>query len=39
VVKTIVEDPVYLNQPFITSTNLRKQPDNSGWNPTACAAK
>jgi hypothetical protein len=39
VVKTIVEDPVYLQQPFITSTNLRKQPDNSGWNPTPCLSK
>jgi hypothetical protein len=39
VVKTIVEDPVYLTQPFITSTNLRKQADNAGWNPTACMAK
>jgi hypothetical protein len=39
VVKTIVEDPVYLTQPFITSTNLRKQPDNAGWRPTSCASK
>jgi hypothetical protein len=39
VVKTIVEDPAYLTQVFITSTNLRKQADNAGWNPTACAAK
>ena len=39
VVKTIVEDPVYLTQPFITSTNLRKQADNAGWNPAACSAR
>jgi len=39
VVKTIVEDPVYLTQPFITSTNLRKQADATGWNPTPCSAK
>ena len=39
VVKTIVNDPAYLTEPFITSTNLRKQSDSSGWNPTACAAR
>jgi hypothetical protein len=39
IVKTIVDDPVYLQRPFITSTNLRRQIDSSGWNPTKCAAK
>jgi len=39
VVKTLVHDPVYLTRTFITSTNLRKQPDASGWNPTPCAAR
>ena len=39
VVKTLVHDPVYLQRPFITSTNLRKQRDASGWNPTACSAR
>jgi hypothetical protein len=39
VVETIVEDPMYLNQPFITSTNFKKQADASGWNPTACTAR
>ena len=39
VVKTIVTDPIYLNGPFITSTNLRKQPDAAGWNPSACEAQ
>jgi hypothetical protein len=37
--KTIVEDPVYLTQPFITSTNLRRQPDNSHWSPAPCSAR
>jgi hypothetical protein len=35
-VTTIVEDPQYLTQPFITSTHFRKEPDGSKWNPTAC---
>jgi hypothetical protein len=36
VVNTVVDDPRYLQQPFITSTNFRKEPDDSGWNPTTC---
>jgi hypothetical protein len=35
-VTTIVEDPVYLNGPFITSSHFRREPDNSKWNPQAC---
>ncbi len=39
VVTTIVDDPKYLQQPFITSTHFKKQADASGWNPTPCAAR
>ena len=39
IVETIVEDPTYLNQPFITSTNFKRQADAAGWNPTPCAAR
>jgi hypothetical protein len=39
VVKTIVEDPLYLTRPFITSTNLRRQLDASGWKPSPCIAR
>ena len=39
VVTTIVEDPQYLSQPFVTSTNFKKQPDDSGWNPQPCTAR
>ena len=35
VVTTIVEDPEYLTTPFVTSTDFKKQPDATGWNPTA----
>ena len=38
-ITTIVEDPAYLQQPFITSTNLKKQRDTAGWNPTPCSAR
>src|SRR6267143_5224181 len=39
IVKTIVEDPQYLAQPFITSTHFKKQADATGWNSTPCAAR
>jgi hypothetical protein len=39
IVKTIVEDPAYLTQPFITSTHFKKQADASGWNPRPCTAR
>jgi hypothetical protein len=39
IVTTIVHDPQYLQQDFITSTHFKKQADNSGWNPTACSAR
>jgi hypothetical protein len=39
IVTTIVEDPVYLNTPYVTSTHFRKLADASGWNPTPCSAK
>jgi hypothetical protein len=35
-VTTVVEDPRYLNQPYITSSSFKKEPDNSKWNPTPC---
>jgi hypothetical protein len=39
IVKTIVEDPQYLTEPFITSTNLKKEADGSKWKPTACEVR
>jgi len=36
VVTTIVEDPVYLNGRFITSSNFRRETDRSKWFPKAC---
>jgi hypothetical protein len=38
VVTTIVEDPDYLTQPFIVSTQFRRQADAHGWDPTPCSA-
>ena len=39
VVKSIIEDPQYLNRTFIRSTHFRKQADAAGWNPTPCSAR
>ena len=39
VVTTAVDDPVYVNSPFVTSTNFKKLPDASGWNSTPCSAR
>jgi hypothetical protein len=35
-VSTIVEDPTYLTQSFITSTNFKREPDGSKFKPTTC---
>jgi len=39
IITSIVDDPQYLNQPFITSTNFKRQADAKGWNPTPCSAQ
>jgi hypothetical protein len=38
-VTTIVEDPEYLTEPFVTSSNFKKQTDATGWNPRPCTAR
>jgi hypothetical protein len=35
-VLTIVEDPQYLDQPFITSSHFKREPDRSKWMPKPC---
>lgn len=37
-VTTIVEDPMYLNQPFVTSSHFKREPDGAKWDPTPCRA-
>ena len=39
VVTTIVTDPEYLAQMFITSAHFKKLPGPTGWNPTPCEAR
>lgn len=35
-VLSIVRDPVYLNSDFVTSSQFRKEADDSNWNPSPC---
>jgi len=39
VVTTIVEDPTYLQEPYVTSSNFKKEPDGSKWHPRPCSAR
>jgi len=39
VVTTIVEDPQNLTEPFVTSTNFKKEADGSKWSPSPCSAR
>ena len=38
VVTTVVEDPQYITQPFIVSSQFKKQADGAGWDPAPCSA-
>jgi hypothetical protein len=38
VVTAVVEDPRYLQQPFIVSSHFKKEADGSKWDPTPCSA-
>jgi hypothetical protein len=39
VVTTIVDDPLYLQQPFIVSSQFKKEADASKWDPTPCTVR
>jgi hypothetical protein len=36
---TIVDDPRYLSQQFITNTHFKREADASAWSPAPCGAK
>jgi hypothetical protein len=36
VVTTIVSDPKYLNQDFVTSTHFKKEANGAKWSPSPC---
>jgi hypothetical protein len=37
-VTAVVEDPRFLQQPFIVSSHFKKEPDGSRWDPTPCSS-
>jgi hypothetical protein len=37
-VTAVVDDAKYLRQPFIVTTQFKKQTDAKGWEPTPCSA-
>jgi hypothetical protein len=39
ILTTVVEDPRYLSEPFITSEQFKWEPDGSKWDPAPCRAK
>ena len=39
VITTIVDDPQYLQRPFIVSSHFKKEGDGSKWSPTPCTAR
>jgi hypothetical protein len=39
IVTTVVEDPTYLTEPFVTSSNFKKQADAAGFNPGPCSVQ
>jgi hypothetical protein len=34
-----VNDPVYLQSPWITAIHFKKEPNGSKWDPSPCDAK
>jgi len=39
VVTTMVRDPVYLGDTWITTSHFKKEPDGSKWSPTPCQVR
>ena len=38
IVTTVVEDPQYLQRPYIVSSHFKKEADGSKWDPSPCTA-
>ena len=39
IITTLVDDPQYLQQSFVTSTHFKKEPDDAKWSPSPCTAR
>jgi len=38
-ITSMLDDPQYLGQPWVRTSQFRKQADAKGWNPTPCSAR
>lgn len=38
-VTSIVDDPAYFTRPYLTTSDFKKLPDETGWRPTPCMVK
>ena len=38
-VTKILEDPQYMNGPWVRTVQFKKQPDANGWNPSPCSTR
>ena len=38
-VTTVVTDPEYLAAPFVTTTDFRREPNGSKWDPSPCTSR
>ena len=39
IVTSVVDDPVYLDNPWIVSSQFKKETNASGWDPTPCSSR
>jgi len=39
VITTILNDPTYLQEEWITDLHFKKEPDGSKWDPQPCSAR
>jgi hypothetical protein len=38
-ITSLVEDPAYLREPWVTALGFKKEPDGSKWDPSPCSAR
>lgn len=38
ILTSIVDDPVYLNEPYVTGTEFKRERDGAKWTPSPCGA-
>ena len=39
VITTVIDDPKYLEQQYLTTPNFKREPDGSKWDPTPCSSR